>query len=445
MVVAHNPQSATRNLQPITRNLQPTTCPPPPLMTSEPGSFARATIVERKPEIIRRIIADNAYPPEIVAALETFRDEIAQHPIAALTEDAPDVAFWNAQQASYAGKTWLEVPWYFAETYFYRRLLEAVRYFQPGPWRGVDPFAPQKRAQEAAAIAQLASVWAAIEQLPPDERFVLLLHSALWGNRADLSNFTVKESAHRGLEAHTERSNLLIDDTEAVLAFFCQRIERILTDWGEKSVSSVESVDTVAFINDNVGADTLFDLALADFLLTQGWAQRVIFYLKNQPFFVSDAMPEDIQLVIRQLQATPEPTVADLGNRLYQFLITDHLLLITDPFWTSCLSFWELPPALHADLARADLRILKGDVNYRRLLDDRHWPHPTPIAQADAAFPRPYLILRTLKGEIMVGLQPGQAESLTTQDSTWLINGKRGIVQLVKNERKSLYGEGATR
>jgi len=402
-------------------------------MTSELGSFARATIVERKPEIIRRVIADNAYPPEIVAALEAFRDEIASGLIAPLSEGAPDVAFWNERQAQYANKTWLEVPWYFAETYFYRRLLEAARYFQPGPWQGVAPFAPQKRAQEAAAIVQLATVWAAIEQLPPDERFVLLLHSALWGNRADLSNFTVKESAHRGLEAHTERDNLLIDDTETVLAFFSQRIERILTD-EEKSVLSVESVEEVAFINDNVGSDSLFDLALADFLLTQGWAQRVVFYLKNQPFFVSDAMPEDIRLVIQQLQAAPEPTVAALGHRLHNALLPTSysLLLTTDPFWTSCLSFWDLPPELHAGLSRASLIILKGDVNYRRLLDDRHWPHHTPVKHADANFPRPYLVLRTLKGEIAVSLKPGQAEALSADEPDWLINGKRGIIQLVR-------------
>jgi len=387
--------------------------------------------VERKPEIIRRIIADNAYPPDIVATLEAFQDEIASDPIAPLTEDAPDVAFWNRHQARYTGKTWLEVPWYFAETYFYRRLLEVARYFQPGRWQGVDPFAPQKREQEVTAIAQLATVWTAIEQLPPEERFVLLLHSALWGNRADLSNFTVKESAHRGLDAHTERDNLLIDDTKAVLAFFCQRIS---TDEREKSV------DTVAFINDNVGADSLFDLALADFLLTQGWARNIVFYLKNQPFFVSDATPWDILRVIQQLQASSNPAVAALGDRLYNALLptpysllSAPLSLITDPFWTSCLTFHQLPPTLRATLSQADLTILKGDVNYRRLLDDRHWPHTTPVTAADAGFPKPYLILRTLKGEIMIGLQPGQVESLAAEDATWLINGKRGVVQFIKD------------
>ena len=38
-------------------------CQPPPLMTSEPGSFARYTIVERKPQIILQVTEDNGYSP----------------------------------------------------------------------------------------------------------------------------------------------------------------------------------------------------------------------------------------------------------------------------------------------------------------------------------------------------------------------------------------------
>jgi len=31
----------------------------------------------------------------------------------------------------------------------------------------------------------------------------------------------------------------------------------------------------------------------------------------------------------------------------------------------------------------------------------------------------------------MVGLQPGQAQALQDEDPTWLINGKRRVIQLV--------------
>jgi hypothetical protein len=52
-----------------------------------------------------------------------------------------------------------------------------------------------------------------------------------------------------------------------------------------------------------------------------------------------------------------------------------------------------------------------------------------------AYFPASFLVLRTLKGEIMIGLGPGQPEQLAAEDPTWLINGKRGIIQLVRKNK----------
>ena len=108
------------------------------------------------------------------------------------------------------------------------------------------------------------------------------------------------------------------------------------------------------------------------------------------------------------------------------------LVLASHPFWTLALSFHELPDDLHATLTHSDLTILKGDVNYRRLLADRHWPPETPLEEAAIGFPRPFLVLRMLKGEIIAGLAPGQAEAVQGEDPTWLINGKRGLIHLIE-------------
>ncbi len=419
---------------------------PPPLMTSEPGSFARFTIVERKPRIIRQVIEDNDYPPHIVQALEAFREEIAslrlRQPMRPLREprgidnlqrsvpggasipqgeQAPDVAFWNRELAAYQGKTWLEAPWYFAESYFYRRLLEAVRYFQSGPWEGHDPFGKQKRQQEEAAVERLAESWGQLADVEPEVVFEALLHSCLWGNRADLSNYTVAIQVRGGLAAREERRHILIDHTDEV---------------GELLASDLQRVD---FVNDNVGLELLSDLALADFLLVQGMAREVVFHLKDRPFFVSDAMPRDARATVALLRMAPDAAARELGARLHEHLAAGRLLLKDAPpstgsgqgFWTSCLMFRQMPPSLRAELERSDLVILKGDVNYRRLLDDRHWPHTKRLEKVGDYFPQPFLVLRTLKGEIMVGLKPGQAEALAAEDPTWLINGKRGIIQLV--------------
>jgi hypothetical protein len=93
--------------------------------------------------------------------------------------------------------------------------------------------------------------------------------------------------------------------------------------------------------------------------------------------------------------------------------------------------FREMPVHLRQELASAGLVLVKGDVNYRRLLDDRHWPPTTRMEAVCVYFPAPFVTLRTLKSEIMAGLQPGQAQALQVEDSTWLINGKRGVIQLV--------------
>ena len=62
---------------------------PPVLMTSEPGSFARRTIVERKPQIIRQVTDDNGYPPDVVQALEAFADEMGNNPGSCVAASCP--------------------------------------------------------------------------------------------------------------------------------------------------------------------------------------------------------------------------------------------------------------------------------------------------------------------------------------------------------------------
>jgi hypothetical protein len=151
----------------------------------------------------------------------------------------------------------------------------------------------------------------------------------------------------------------------------------------------------------------------------------VVLNVKDRPFYVSDAMRGDVEALLATIQETP------LGRRLRGHLGAGRLAVHEDPFWTTCLTFRQMPRAIAGRLAEADLVILKGDVNYRRLLDDAHWPHSTPVEEIAAYFPAPFLILRTLKGEIIAGLAPGQAESIAAEDPDWLIDGKRGIIQLV--------------
>jgi len=385
------------------------------IMTSDPGSFAQETILHRKPRIIEGVISDNDYPSFIVERLNLFREEIEGGKVQPLTEEAPDAERWNSVWRKFENRTWLELPWYFAEAYFYRRLLEATEYFQPGPLQGQDPFQLSKRRQLKESVDPLSVAMDAINRLrDPRLCFENLLHASLWGNRVDLSNLTVTDEVRRR-QAMIERENLLINGFPEVLEVFRER-----------------PLPHIAFVNDNGGMELGFDLFLADFLLVNNWADKITFYLKPYPFFVSDAMPKDLQETVQVFTEAPSRSLSRLGKRMQTALSEGTLRLSADWFWASPYHLCEMPKPIYQEISHLDMVILKGDVNYRRLLSDRHWPYITPITDIVHYFPTSLLILRTLKGEIMVGLKEGQAEEIGAEDPGWLINGKRGIIQYIE-------------
>ena len=368
------------------------------------------------------MIATNDYPAEIVAALRALRDEITGGVIRLLDEETDDREFWDEHAREHVGKSWLDVPWYWAEAFFYRRVLEAVRYFQstqktrdlrPGEFNRRDPFAPQKCAELAPDRAP-RTLLALLEHLPCDDAgaFRALVHASLWGNRADLSMQGMIEATS------TDRSLLLVDDTERV------REHLTLTH-----ALSLQRRGSLHFICDNAGTELAFDLALADFLLHERGAQQIVFHLKSQPFFVSDAMIQDVVAVLDAIGQSSAPVLRQFAQRLATALAEGHFVLSDHPFWITGFFFHAMPDDLRAMLSQATLVISKGDANYRRLIGDCHWEPTASFEAATEYFAAPIVALRTLKAELIVGLRDGEVERLRAEDPNWLINGKRGVVQ----------------
>lgn len=405
---------------------------PPPLWTSEPSSFARNTFLVRIPRIIDETIAENDFPPYIRTAMQTLHVEITRGKIAPLAEDTPDRNFWNEISRGYIGRSWLDAPWFWAETFFYRRMLEATRYFQRGDWHLVDPYRVKKQMELETATRTLNAVLAfetdllraagsefqrgeSVSNLPTDQPFLFerLLHNALWGNRTDLS-YNVAANIEQGTH-HAERENVLVDDTARV--------------WESLHPGSRR----IAYITDNTGTELLNDLALVDFLLAEKYAAEIVLHLKPQPYFVSDAMPRDVELSIDALANGNEHATA-LARRLRRYVDESRLKLTTHWFYTTCLFYFQLPRDLIAQLKEMDLVILKGDANYRRLVGDAHWQPDASFTDATRYFPAPFVSLRTLKAEVVLGLKPGQAEALGREDADWMVNGRRGVIQANKIE-----------
>jgi hypothetical protein len=339
-------------------------------------------------------------------------DEIRRGVIAPLREETPDRSFWDEHSHDYIGRSWLDVPWYWAEAFFYRRMLQATRYFQPGEWFHRDPYANQKQG-ELAPEAGPRALLAILERLParPVDQFSALLHASVWGNRADLS-YDIARNVPGSLALEHESANLVVDHTEAVW-------EHLIAHRGGR----------VDFICDNAGTELLFDFALADWMLREGLASEITLHLKPQPFFVSDAMIQDAQAALAALKYCEAAELQRLAQRLEEERTVGHLTFADDPFWVTCLFFRELPASLGLTLAQAGLVISKGDANYRRLVGDRHWMPTTPFVSSTGYWPSSLVALRTLKSELIVGLRVGEAERYREQDPDWLTNGQRGVIQ----------------
>jgi Damage-control phosphatase ARMT1-like domain len=378
---------------------------------------------DRHPALLRQVLDGLPYPPQQRGAVEALAREITGV-IEPLTDQAPDAAIWNGRAAEYMGASWYDVPFLWAENYFYRKLLAAVGYLEPGPWQGLDPFEPVKDAELRGPIVdQELEALDALPALSPDDRRDALLLASLWGNRADLGFLlssgprTVDDPgpAGSGQGAGSRRessSDRLVADDRAV---FWQLLD-------------ADRPGPVIVVADNAGRELLPDLVLIDHLLAGGRAADVVLHVKPRPYFVSDATVADVLAALRRLTAGPAEAAA-VGRRLWAAIENDVLTIRADPFSVGPFSYLELPDELRAEFAAAKLTIMKGDLNYRRLVDDRHWPATDSFADRTEHFPSPVAALRTLKSEVVVGLRASTLAALDATGTPWRTSGTHALIQ----------------
>ena len=162
-----------------------------PQRGNQPGTWAHHTIKTRFPNIARRILVENRFSQEIESRVLKLLGQIPETPIRLLSDPgAEDQDAWNGHIQPFEGDDWHQPPWWFTEHYFYRRILEATRYFQGGSGGGVDPFGYQKRRglEVSQDAIQHLSAW--LEGMPSSPQVSIverLLQLDLWGNQADLS------------------------------------------------------------------------------------------------------------------------------------------------------------------------------------------------------------------------------------------------------------------
>jgi Damage-control phosphatase ARMT1-like domain len=411
----------------VTKSTRPKLPLPAALVGSEVGSFTEYTVTQRMPDIARRVVAENNYPADINKALEKLASELSSGNIPALADDtASDVTAWQKNLEPYNGQRWIDIPWFVAETYFYRVILANTNYFRPGRLQYIDPFALQKQqglestVDSTIALCSQLNKWLDTSQTEKTntssypEILTALLYFALWGNRVDLSLWSAFETDRSRFDIGIQQANILVDDTSDV-------VQLLINAKGKP----------VDFVLDNAGFELICDLCLVDFLLASGLASQVKLHVKPHPTFVSDAMIKDVHQTIQFLAAANNWDATYFAHRLQDYLDNGRIIFDENLFWTSPNAFWEIPETLKNDLSPASCLIVKGDANYRRLLGDLHWDYTSNINDIVCYLPVPVVPIRTLKSEVAAGLKQEVIERVAKVDSSWLTNGQWGVIHLI--------------
>ncbi|MFD4620779.1 damage-control phosphatase ARMT1 family protein [Streptomyces sp. NPDC058475] len=378
----------------------------PAILSNTVGSFPWSVLAERHPALIRKVRDAFPYGPEQTRALDELLRNSTEGVIEPLGARAADRGQWDVWGRDHFGRSWFDVPFLWSESYFYRQLLESVGYFAPGPWKGIDPFRPFKLAEldTAEADEELAALDELARQ-PVEDQERALLHGSLWGNRADLGFRLAAAEGETAVD-----SQLVANDSELLHSLFAG--------------------GTLCLVADNAGRELIPDLLLIDHLILHQRVERAVLHVKPYPYYVSDATTADVIDALRRLTAA-KGAAAESGHRLWSAMADGRLSLRAHPFSCAPLPYADMPDDLREEFAAADVTVMKGDLNYRRLIGDRLRPATTPFATPTAYFPGPVAALRTLKSDVIVGLAPDiEAALVAAEQQRWRTSGTHALIQV---------------
>ena len=387
--------------RPLLADVAPITC-------AEPGSFANRVLLERHPAIIKHILEDRPCDARQKDQLNMLLDETIRGLVAPLPDRAWDSSYWRASGDAFFGRPWIQASFLWAESFFYRRLLQALEFFEPGPWRGVDPFLSMKTVEfETDAVEAYWEEIGQLANLTDEEAFHALVRAALLGNRADLG---FRMGSPGGMDSG-RGFDLIHDDTEMI--------------WN--CIADARQPNIV-ILTDNAGLEILSDLILSDLLIERRLSSTIALHLKPTPYYVSDATLADVLAALRWLDQRGAEA-REVSGRIRSHVRTGLLKFKTHEFYCRPECFWLIPSDLRVEFARADLVIAKGDLNYRRLVGDVECDPTIAFEDACRYFPSRLSALRMLKSDVVLGVQHEVVSQLDSTGRKWRTDGRAGLIQ----------------
>lgn len=278
---------------------------------------------------------------------------------------SPDSAEWNQilHSIPFQRRNWLDSPWIVAEFYFYRRLIDIFPYEE----NLYDLFRQQKMNGLISAFGHfedISKAWIQNDFTIVDTNICLEfgILTSLWGNKKDLSIWPAQLEQNSGspnaasvnaplLSAVVE--NIMINTSTQILDNHLDHVIQYLTQPHTKSRS-------IGIILDNAGFELLSDMFMGYTLITLKIVDRVVFYTKKHPTFVSDATTHDCMETIQALTELENyPYCHTMGMKWRELVDIEAFSFCDDYFWCQPTGFHQLPPRIATQLERHVMTFIK--------------------------------------------------------------------------------------
>lgn len=407
----------------------------PKLCGQHTDTFCYRSIRDRHPVSITKVI-DQMYSlgihdpslaedtKAVTAKLSRLKSRLqTDKEIELLEGEGDDIEMWNKAISELQTNSWFKSPWLVVECYMYRYIHQCLQTTSSFTYPHYDIFRQEKEDGLQESLDNLAVIAGALLSPHSDipARIADYIRVSLWGNKADLSILK-----HFNLN--------LADVQSACVDKLSDMDSEILNNDMEKVVQYISSLQgaKVDVVLDNAGYELFGDMCLAEVLVSSTHVKQVTFHMKSLPWFKSDVTDGDMVYLINTLKGHDDPNLAKLGA-LWDSRFADRTFLKTDhKFWTSSHSFTDLKatcPDLHDQLSKSDLVFFKGDLNYRKLVNDRMWPYDTTFQQALEGFnPSKICALRTIKSDSIVSVDEAKVKSVIKSDVDLMFNGHFALI-----------------
>lgn len=179
---------------------------------------------------------------------------------------------------------------------------------------------------------------------------------------------------------------------------------------------------------DNAGIELFSDYLFALYLLQTNTIQTIYLHLKPSPMFVSDATMSDY-VYMKNLMKRQNETIYQLFT---QYETEKRLIILNDETELFCTPYFSECDFIQNIMRKSELLILKGDLNFRRLVGDIDWNY----SQSIRPIIRPFinckvLCLRTIKSDTLLGLSSDKAAVAIEHKDSDLTKGKFATIQFI--------------